>query len=125
MEKIAHIAVVITQVIKTSPDKTPQEIIKTILDQLPECTSDEVQEYLLRLADNLGITYVDVNNIIVKLKWMVHNAPTDINRKTTLQNIAQVLYVVGMIASKLIPGKWGEITRIVLDAYEGEFKNGR
>ena len=120
--KIARIAVTITQVIKTQGIAPPQDILKIILDALPDCTVGEIQEYFFRLADQMGIKYLDINHIIWQLQTIA-NESTDLHRKGLWQTIGNILYIVGRIASGLLPGKWSEVSKVILDVYEKEFKN--
>jgi len=117
---LADIAVKITQVIKTNLDASAQDVIKNILDKIPELANDIdlTIEYLRSMANSLGIAYTDINDVIGYIQSYAKKAASPIDWNTLWQSIAQGIYYVAKALAGVLPPKWKEVILIVLAAYE-------
>lgn len=117
---LADIAVKITQVIKTNLDQSAQDVIKKMLDEIPELANniDLTIEYLKSMADSLGIDYTDIDDIITKIQETANNAASDIDWNSLWQTLAQGIYYVARILANLLPPKWKEVILIIVEAYD-------
>lgn len=119
-DTLADIAVKITQVIKTNLNDSAQQVIKKMLDEIPELAQDidRTITYLQSMADSLGIAYTDINDIVHYIQKYAKAAASDIDWNSLWQTIAQGIYYVAQVIANLLPPKWKEVVLIVLAAYE-------
>lgn len=119
-QQLADIAVKITQVIKKNLSDSAEEVIKKMLDEIPELANDVnlTIEYLKSMADNLGITYTDINGIIGYIQHYAKTVASDIDWNSLWQTIAQGIYYVARLLANLLPPKWKEVILIIVEAYD-------
>lgn len=116
---LADISVKITNVIKLNLNDTSHEVIKKMLDTIPELVGDInlTIEYLQAIGKEMGIDG-DVNTIIDAIQEKAKNAVSDINWNSLWQKVAQGIYYVANLLAGFLPPKWREVILIVLNAYE-------
>ena len=119
-QQLADIAVKITQVIKTNLSLPAQQVIKKMLDDIPELAEDisTASEYLLSMGKAMGYQNKDVNSIIEAIQQNANNVASDIDWNTLWQTIAQGIYYVARAIANLLPPKWKEVILIIVEAYD-------
>lgn len=119
-QQLADIAVKITQVIKKNLSDSAQNVIKKMLDEIPELANnvDNAIEYLKSMADNLGIDYTDINGVITEIQYRAKTVASDIDWNNLWQTIAQGIYYVARVLANLLPPKWREVILIIVEAYD-------
>lgn len=124
-KNLAKTAVVITNVIKLNLHVDPQEVIKLILEALPEETVDNIILYLTSMGKEIGVDYEDINDLISTIQTTAIEAVSDMDWNSTWQDIAQGIYYCATIVKGFLPQPWDKVISVVLDAYvelKGESK---
>jgi hypothetical protein len=118
-EKLAKIAVTVTQIIKTNLDADPQDVIFKMQEALPAIPVNMFIEVITTMARQYGFEEgMDVNHIIAIVQAGAKRSVSDIVWNETWQNFAQAFVFAAHVAAKLLPPKWGVIITAVLDAYD-------
>lgn len=117
MEKeLAKYAVKITQVIKTTLDKTPQEVVSIILDKTPELTVEDIIAYLTGVAKRLDMNYQDVYDLVKLIQNRGNEIMDEMDWNTFWQSLAQGILWVASIIKGMLP-KWAQVIISIVTAY--------